>query len=242
MKQGLIVSCGNIPKLCLCIFVLCGYFVMWPSVMCDECSILIGYPFVCKIYTKFGRCTKIMWSSSCAGNSLMLSLPCPFYSIYLWACACQAPYLIFYILTTSKSAMSSSIPDTSKVGLPHPFDTFRPLTDYSNFEANVICPAIRAARSFKHWIQDDQSFQHHALLWKRLSNFFSKQTIIILVIDFVFFPLFLFRNFLRQFLWPAQRLLWARSVTNTLTAMCGRVDFLRQGLMLCWVQLTRKQR
>ena len=28
MKQGLIVSRGNIPKLCLCIFVLCGYFVM----------------------------------------------------------------------------------------------------------------------------------------------------------------------------------------------------------------------
>ena len=28
MKQGLIVSQGNIPKLCLCIFVLCGYFMM----------------------------------------------------------------------------------------------------------------------------------------------------------------------------------------------------------------------
>ena len=61
--------------------------------------------------------------------------------------AYQAHYLIFYILTTSKSAMSPSIPDTSKVVPPHPFETFRPLTDYSNFEANVICPAIRAARS-----------------------------------------------------------------------------------------------
>ena len=32
MKQGLIVSCANIPKLCLCIFVLCGFHVRWPSV------------------------------------------------------------------------------------------------------------------------------------------------------------------------------------------------------------------
>ena len=43
--------------------------------------------------------------------------------------------------------MLPSIPDTSKVVLPHPFETFRPSTDYSNFEANVICPAICAARS-----------------------------------------------------------------------------------------------
>ena len=43
--------------------------------------------------------------------------------------------------------MSPSIPDTSKVVLPHPFETFHPSTDYSNFEANVIPPAIRAARS-----------------------------------------------------------------------------------------------
>ena len=43
--------------------------------------------------------------------------------------------------------MSPSIPDTSKVILSHPFDTFHPSTDYSNFEANVIHPAIRAACS-----------------------------------------------------------------------------------------------
>jgi hypothetical protein len=43
--------------------------------------------------------------------------------------------------------MSPSIPDTSKVVPPHPFETFRPSTDYSNFEADVIRPAIRAARS-----------------------------------------------------------------------------------------------
>ena len=55
--------------------------------------------------------------------------------------------MIFYIPTTSKSAMSPSIPDTSKVVPPHPFETFRPLTDYSNFEAVVIRPAIRAAHS-----------------------------------------------------------------------------------------------
>ena len=55
--------------------------------------------------------------------------------------------MIFFILPTSKSAMSSSIPDTSKVVLPHPFETFYPSTDYSNFEADVIHPAIRAAHS-----------------------------------------------------------------------------------------------
>ena len=43
--------------------------------------------------------------------------------------------------------MSPSIPDTSKVVLPHPFETFCPSTDYSNFEANVIHPAICVARS-----------------------------------------------------------------------------------------------
>ena len=43
--------------------------------------------------------------------------------------------------------MLPSIPDTSKVVPPHPFETFRPSTDYSNFKANVICPAIRAAHS-----------------------------------------------------------------------------------------------
>ena len=48
---------------------------------------------------------------------------------------------------TSKSAMSPSIPDTSKVVLPHPFETFYSLTDYSNLEADVICPTIRAAHS-----------------------------------------------------------------------------------------------
>ena len=72
-KQGSIVSRGNIPKLCLCIFVLCGYFMMWPSVMRDKCSIPIGYLFVCESYTKFGRCSKTTWSSLCAGNFLTLS-------------------------------------------------------------------------------------------------------------------------------------------------------------------------
>ena len=43
--------------------------------------------------------------------------------------------------------MSPSIPDTSKVVPPHPFETFHPLTDCSNFEADVVCPAIRTARS-----------------------------------------------------------------------------------------------
>ena len=43
--------------------------------------------------------------------------------------------------------MSPSIPDTSKVVPPHPFETFHPLTDYSDFEADVIRPAICAACS-----------------------------------------------------------------------------------------------
>ena len=45
---------GIFQILCLCRFILCGYFVMWPSVMRDECSIPIGHPFVCKIYNKSG--------------------------------------------------------------------------------------------------------------------------------------------------------------------------------------------
>ena len=43
--------------------------------------------------------------------------------------------------------MLPSIPDMSKVVLPHPFETFFPLTDYSNFQADVIHPAICAAHS-----------------------------------------------------------------------------------------------
>ena len=43
--------------------------------------------------------------------------------------------------------MLPSIPYTSKVVLPHPFETFCPLTDYSDFEADVIRPAICAACS-----------------------------------------------------------------------------------------------
>ena len=43
--------------------------------------------------------------------------------------------------------MLPSIPDTSKIILPHPFETFRPSTNYTDFEANVIHPAIHAASS-----------------------------------------------------------------------------------------------
>ena len=49
---------------------------------------------------------------------------------------------------TPKLAMSPSIPDTSKVVPPNPFETFCPLTDYSDFEADSICPAICAACSW----------------------------------------------------------------------------------------------
>src|ERR1700683_378567 len=51
----------------------------------------------------------------------------------------QASHLIY-----PKFAMSPSIPDTSKVVLPHPFETFCPSTNYS---ANIIRPAIHAACS-----------------------------------------------------------------------------------------------
>ena len=43
--------------------------------------------------------------------------------------------------------MLPSIPDTSKVVPPHPFETFCPSPNYSDFEANVIHPAIHAACS-----------------------------------------------------------------------------------------------
>ena len=156
----------------------------------------------------------------------------------LWAHTHQAPYLIFFIPMTSKSAMLPSIPDTSKVVLPHPFETFRPLTNCSNFGADVICPAICAAHSQAELSQAPDPghpvFSVPHLLWKRLFNFFLKLIIIIPAINIIFL-LFLLQNFLWPFLWLTQWLLWPISVTNTRAAMCGRVDFLRKGLMLCWV-------
>ena len=77
MKQGLIVSCGNIPKLCLCRFVLCGYLVIWPSVMHDKSSITIGHPFACEFYTKCARCSRIMWPSLYAGYFFDAELALP---------------------------------------------------------------------------------------------------------------------------------------------------------------------
>ena len=53
-----------------------------------------------------------------------------------------------------------------------------------------VLPALKLS-SLKHQIQDVQSFQYHTLPWKRLSNFFLKQIIIILVISFIFLLLFL---------------------------------------------------
>ena len=90
--------------------------------------------------------------------------------------------------------MSPSIPDTSKVVPPHPFETFHRPTILTlrpmSFVQLFVLPALEL-NSLKHQIQDVQSFQHHTLLWKRLSNFFLKQTIIILVIIFDFLLLFL---------------------------------------------------
>ena len=110
-----------------------------------------------------------------------------------------------------------------------------------SFVQLFVLPALELS-SLKHWIQDVQSFKYHALPWRKLSNFFLKQIIIILVTNFIFLLRFLLQNFLQLFLWPTQRLLWVTSVTNTPTAMCGRVDSLRQGLMLCWVRLIGRQR
>ena len=106
--------------------------------------------------------------------------------------------------TPSSFSRRAPYSDGNETIPPHPFETFCPSTDYSNFEADVIHPAIRAARSRAELSQAPDPgrpvFQHHALLWKRLSNFFSKQTIIILVINFDFLLLFLFQNFLQPFL------------------------------------------
>jgi hypothetical protein len=68
-----------------------------------------------------------------------------------------------------------------------------------SFVQLFVLPALELS-SLKHQIQDVQSFQHHALLWKRLSNFFSKQIITILVIVFDLLLLFLLQNFLQLFL------------------------------------------
>jgi hypothetical protein len=55
--------------------------------------------------------------------------------------------MLIRILTISKLAGLLSILGTSKVVPQHPFETFCPSTNYSDFEANVICPAIRTAHS-----------------------------------------------------------------------------------------------
>ena len=135
---------------------------------------------------------------------------------------------------TSKLAMLPSIPDTSKVVLPHPFETFHPSTNYSNFEANVIHPAICAARSqapdpgrlvflaprpsleetLQFLLETDYNHPGHQLrLPPPLPTLKHSATIPFTCTTSVVGTL----------------------VTNTPTAMCGRVDFSRQGLMLCWV-------
>ena len=99
--------------------------------------------------------------------------------------------------------MSPSIPDTSKVVPPHPFETFRPLTNYSNFEADVICPAIRAACSRAELSQAlDPGRPVFSAPRPSLEETlqFLLETDIILVIDFDFLPLFLLQNFLQPFL------------------------------------------
>ena len=114
--------------------------------------------------------------------------------------------------------MSPSIPDTSKVILPHPFETFCPLTDYSDFEANVIHPAIHVARSRAELSQAlDLGCPVFSVPCPSL-----EETL--------------------QFLLETDYNHPGYKVTNILTAMCDRVDFLRKGLMLCWVQHIGKRR
>ena len=91
--------------------------------------------------------------------------------------------------------MSLSIPDTSKVICHILLRLFahRPTTLILrpiSFVQLFVLPALELS-FLKHRIQDVQSFQYHALPWKRFSNFFLKQIIIILVINFAFFLLFL---------------------------------------------------
>ena len=100
--------------------------------------------------------------------------------------------------------MSPSIPDTSKVVPPHPFETFRPSTDYSNFEANVIRPAICAARSRAELSQTPDPghpvFSAPRPSLEETLQFLLETDYNILVIVFDFLLLFLLRNFLRLFL------------------------------------------
>jgi hypothetical protein len=91
--------------------------------------------------------------------------------------------------------MLPSIPDTSKVVPPHPFETFCPSPNYSDFEANVIHPAIHAACSQA----PDPGCPVFSLPCPSLEETLQFLLIIIvLAINSVF--LLLLQNFLQQFL------------------------------------------
>ena len=142
---------------------------------------------------------------------------------------------------TSKLVMSPSISDISKVVPPHLFETFCQSTNYSDFEADVIGPAIHAACSqapdpgcpvfsvphpsleetLQFLLDTDYNYPGHKLhLPPPLPTLKLSTTICLTRMTSVV----------------------AISVTNTPTATYGRVDILRKGLMLCWVQHIGKQR
>ena len=190
MKQGLIVSHGNITKLCLCRFVLCGYVVMWPSVMCDECSIPIGHPLCVKFIPNLEGVVRscdlacalaIPWCWVSLACSTAFTFELALIRLLIWFSLsqrlpnqlCHLPFLI--LLKSSHHILLRLFAHWLIILILTPM----------SFVQLFVLPTLKLS-SLKHRIQDVQSFQHHVLPWKKLSNLFLKQIIIILVTNFVF--------------------------------------------------------
>ena len=157
--------------------------------MHNKHSIPIGHSFVCNLY----HIWKVVGLCDLAYVLGDASLPSSTAFIF--------ESVLLRILTTSKLAMLSSIPDTSKVVLPHPFETFHSLTNYSNFEANIIHPAICAAHSRPELSQaPDPGHPVFTVPCPSLEETLQFLLDIVMAINIVFLLLFLLQNFLQQFL------------------------------------------
>ena len=141
---------------------------------------------VCEIYTKFGRCSKITWSSLCAWHWASLAHSTAFifeptlirllseFSLSWWLLnqLCCLPFLI--LLKSSHHILLRLFAHRPTTLILRPM----------SFVQLFMLPALELS-FLQPQIQDVQSLQYHTLPWKRLSNFFLKQIIIILVINFI---------------------------------------------------------
>ena len=184
MKQGLIVSHGNIPN-SVCVY-LFGVATLW----CD--------PVLCvtsaQSWLVTQLCVKLI--PNLEGVVRSCDLACALAIPWCWASLAHSTAFIFeptLIRLLIWFSISQQLPNqlchlpflillklSCHILLRHfahrpTILILRPMS----FVQLFVLPALEL-NSLKHQIQDTRSFQHHTLPWKRLSNFFSKQTIIIL--------------------------------------------------------------